>query len=589
MSTRLSTYPFDHWSRRRVLKCGSMAAVPTLARGIMRAAPRAAPFSQFTDVAAQAGLTQPIVYGTPGKATYIDESMGGGCAFFDYDNDGWMDIFIAGGRRLDGTPPGSGNRLYRNNRDGTFTDVTAKAGLGDPGWANGVCVGDYNNDGFEDLFLTYYGHNRLYRNNGDGTFADVTAKAGLLHEGDRFGAGCTFVDYNKDGHLDLFVSNYVEFNEATAPKPNVQVATCSYQGVAVYCGPRGLPAPAHALYRNNGDGTFTDVSKASGIASVKTSYGLTAVALDIDEDGWPDILVAADSTPSLLFMNNHDGTFREEALQRGLAVSADGQEMAGMGIAPGDYDLDGHIDIFRTHYQLQASGLYHATGKGEFDDVSFAAGIGGERRYVSWGAGMVDLDNDGWPDIFYVTGNVYPELERVFAKFPSRNQAILFRNLGNGKFVELGEEAGPAMAARHVSRGCAFGDFDNDGDMDMLVMNQNEPPSLIRNDAPAGNHWLKVRLEGTKSNRSAIGARVLVRYGGKVQAQEVMSQSSYLSANDPRLHFGMGAATTADVEIYWPSGLADSLKSVPANQLLTLREGNGPVKERLRFGKMPSK
>jgi len=572
-----------------MLKCGSMAAVPTLARGIMRAAPRAAPFSQFTDVAAQAGLTQPIVYGTPGKATYIDESMGGGCAFFDYDNDGWMDIFIAGGRRLDGTPPGSGNRLYRNNRDGTFTDVTAKAGLGDPGWANGVCVGDYNNDGFEDLFLTYYGHNRLYRNNGDGTFADVTAKAGLLHEGDRFGAGCTFVDYNKDGHLDLFVSNYVEFNEATAPKPNVQVATCSYQGVAVYCGPRGLPAPAHALYRNNGDGTFTDVSKASGIASVKTSYGLTAVALDIDEDGWPDILVAADSTPSLLFMNNHDGTFREEALQRGLAVSADGQEMAGMGIAPGDYDLDGHIDIFRTHYQLQASGLYHATGEGEFDDVSFAAGIGGERRYVSWGAGMVDLDNDGWPDIFYVTGNVYPELERVFAKFPSRSQAILFRNLGNGKFVELGEEAGPAMAARHVSRGCAFGDFDNDGDMDMLVMNQNEPPSLVRNDAPAGNHWLKVRLEGTKSNRSAIGARVLVHYGGKVQAQEVMSQSSYLSANDPRLHFGMGAATTADVEIYWPSGLADSLKSVPANQLLTLREGNGPVKERLRFGKMPSK
>ena len=247
MSIRLSNHPFDHWSRRRMLKCGSMAAVPTLARGIMRAAPRAAPFSQFTDVAAQAGLTQPIVYGTPGKATYIDESMGGGCAFFDYDNDGWMDIFIAGGRRLDGTPPGSGNRLYRNNRDGTFTDVTAKAGLGDPGWANGVCVGDYNNDGFEDLFLTYYGHNRLYRNNGDGTFADVTAKAGLLHEGDRFGAGCTFVDYNKDGHLDLFVSNYVEFNEATAPKPNVQVATCSYQGVAVYCGPRGLPAPAHAV------------------------------------------------------------------------------------------------------------------------------------------------------------------------------------------------------------------------------------------------------------------------------------------------------------------------------------------------------
>jgi hypothetical protein len=572
------------WSRRRLLQAGALAAGPALGLRFLRAvdapSPALAPFSRFTDVAAQAGLTQPIVYGTPGQVTYINESMGGGCAFFDYDNDGWMDVFIVGGRRLDGVPPGSGNRLYHNNRDGTFTDVTARAGVSDPGWANGVCVGDYNNDGFEDLFVTYYGHNRLFRNNGDGTFKDVTAEAGLLHPGTRFGAGCTFLDYNRDGQLDLFVANYVDFDLAHAPKPNADISTCAYEGVAVYCGPRGLSIPTHALYRNNGDGTFTDVSRSSGIESVKTSYGLSAVSLDVDEDGWPDIFVACDSTPSLLFMNNHDGTFREEALLRGLAVSSDGQNMAGMGIAAGDYDLDGHIDIFKTHYQQQSNGLYHGNAKGEFDDVTVPAGIGPERRFVSWGDCMLDLDNDGWPDIFDVTGNVYPELERTFARFPARSQPILFRNLGNGKFVESGEEAGPAMSARHCSRGCAFGDFDNDGDIDILVMNQNEPPSLLRNDAPRANNWIKVRLEGTKSNRSAIGARVLARYGKHVQAQEVMSQSSYLSSNDPRLHFGLGKEAGASIEVHWPSGLVESLNSVPVNQLLTLREGVGQVKGR---------
>ena len=562
-------------NRRQLLKAGALAAAAGVLPRELRAAATPVPFSRFTDVAAQAGLTQPMVYGTPGKVTYILESMGGGCAFFDYDNDGWMDVLLLGGRTLDGTPTGSGNRLYRNNRDGTFTEVTAKAGLGDPGWAVGVCVGDYDNDGFEDLFFTYYGQNRLYHNNGDGTFTDVTAKAGLQHKGNRFGAGCTFVDYNRDGHLDLFVANYVDFDLSTAPRPSSQVATCSYQGVAVYCGPRGLPIPTHSLYRNNGDGTFTDVSKESGIEAVRTSYGLTAVSLDIDEDGWPDILVACDSTPSLLFMNNRDGTFREEALLRGLAVSGDGQAMAGMGIAAGDYDLDGHIDIFRTHYQLQSSGLYHGLGKGEFEDASMPSGIGGERRFVSWGDGMVDLDNDGLPDIFCVTGNVYPELEAIFPRFPAHSPPILFRNLGGGKFAELGAEAGPAMSARHCSRGCAFGDFDNDGDMDILVMNQNEAPSLIRNDAPAGNHWLKIHLVGTKSNRSAIGARVLVRYNGKLQVQEKMSQSSYCSSNDPRLHFGLGSANAADVEVHWPSGLVEKLSGVTANQLVLLREGSG--------------
>jgi len=552
---------FDRSRRRFLQSAGAVATSVAAPLRLLAARQGLPPFSQFTDIAAQAGLNHPILYGTEGKVTYIVESMGGGCAFLDYDNDGWMDLFLLGGRTLEGAPEDGGNRLYHNNRDGSFTDVTAKAGLSDPGWAVGVCVGDYNNDGFEDLFLTYYGENRLYRNNGDGTFTNVTAQAGLLQVGNRFGAGCTFLDYNRDGLLDLFVANYVDFNLATAPRPNAQVATCSYQGVPVYCGPRGLPLPTHALYRNNGDGTFTDVSVSSGIAASRTSYGLTAVSMDVDEDGWPDIVVACDSTPGLLFLNNHDGTFREEALMSGLAVSADGQAMAGMGIAPGDYNLDGHIDIFRTHYQLQSSGLYRALGKGQFEDVSNASGIASERRFVSWGAGMADLDNDGWPDIFYVTGNVYPELERVYAKYPARSQAILFRNLGNGRFQPLEEEeAGPAMRARHCSRGCAFGDFDNDGDLDILIMNQNEAPSLLRNDAPRNNHWLKIQLQGTRSNRSAIGARVLVRYNGKVQAQERMSQSSYCSAN-------------ADVEIHWPSGLIEQVPAVAADRLLLCKEG----------------
>jgi len=535
------------------------------------------PFSRFTDVAVQARLTQSILYGTPGEVSYIVESMGGGCAFFDFDNDGWMDIFVIGGRRLDDVPPGSGNRLYRNNRDGSFTDVTAKAGLADPGWATGVCVGDYNNDGWEDLFVTYYGHNRLYRNNGDGTFTDVTVKAGLFHTGNRFGTGCTFLDFDRDGHLDLFVANYVEIDLNHAPKPDIHVATCAYEGQPVYCGPRGMQAPRNALYRNRGDGTFEDVSKPSGIGAVSSSYGMTAIAFDADEDGWPDICVACDSTPSLLFMNNHDGTFREEGLMRGLAVSGEGQEMAGMGLGVGDFNLDGHTDLFRTHFQLQPSGLYRSTGKGEFEDVTAASGIGKERRFVSWGAGIVDLDNDGLPDLFCVTGNVYPGLERTLPKYPAKGPAILFRNMGNGKFVQMDESTGSGITARHISRGCAFGDFDNDGDMDILIMNQNEPPSLLRNDAPSSNHWIKLRLEGTKSNRSAIGSRVEVSYGERAQTQELLSQSSYLSSNDPRLHFGLGSATSCSIKVYWPSGLTEKLGDVKADQLLTLREGAGVV------------
>jgi hypothetical protein len=570
------------WTRRRFLGTALASAWvrPSLPADISTGK-SPAPFSRFVDIAAVAGLTATMFYGEGTHATYVTEIMGGGCAFFDYDNDGWMDIFILGGRRLESIPPGASNRLYKNNRDGTFSDLTAKSGLFDAGWATGVCVGDYNNDGHEDLFVTYYGQNRLYRNNGDGTFTDVTEKAGLLQPHIRFGSGCAFVDYNRDGWLDLFVANYADIDLANAPKPSLQMANCNYEGVPVNCGPSGLPLPTHSLYRNNGNGTFTDVSRDSGIGALRGSYGLTAAAFDADDDGWPDILLACDSTPSLLLMNNHDGTFREEGLLRGIALSADGQVLAGMGVGIGDYDLDGRPDIVKTHFQKQATGLYRGIGKGQFEDLTTQAGLAHERRFISWGTGLVDLDNDGHPDILVVTGNVYPELEPVYPKYPRRGPRLVFRNLGNGTFVELGsDEAGSGISEQHVSRGCAFGDFDNDGDLDVVIMNQNEPPSLLRNDAPAANNWLKIRLEGVKSNRSAIGARVLVRYGGKIQAHELMSQSSYLSSNDPRLHFGLGSERSADIEIRWPLGYVETLKEVSANQLVTIREGSGQVKGR---------
>jgi len=540
-----------------------------------RSAPSGRPFyAHFTDIADKAGLVAPTVYGYPDHKDYILEAVGCGCAFLDYDNDGWMDIFVLSGTRMNGAPSDATNRLYKNNRDGTFSDVTDKAGLHDVGWASSVCVGDYNNDGFEDLFCTYFGQNKLYRNNGDGTFTDVTKQSGLLNDAPRYGAGCTFLDYNRDGNLDLFVSNYVQFDLKRVPKPG-QNSNCTWKGVDVECGPRGLPHGVHSLYRNNGDGTFTDVSVQAGISTLRGSYGMTVVSADFDEDGWPDIFVACDSTPSLFFMNNHDGTFREEGVIRGVALSEDGEEQAGMGVGVGDYDLDGHLDLFKTHFSEDTNGLYHNDGKGNFVDVTRVARIGVENRYVGWGAGIVDLDNDGYPDIFMVTGSVYPELEKTMPQFPNKTPRVVFRNLGNGTYEELLDEAGPGVAAPHCSRGCAFGDFDNDGDLDVLIVNLNEPPSLLRNDLRGANHWLKLKLVGTKSNRSAIGARVLVRYGKKSQAQEVLSQSSFYSVNDSRLHFGLGAETVADIDIYWPSGAHEELKGVAADQLIVVKEGTG--------------
>jgi hypothetical protein len=542
-----------------------------------RPAPSGRPFyAHFVDVAATAGLHTPVIYGGVESKKYILEATGCGCAFIDYDNDGWVDVFLLSGTRLEGDPPGATNRLYKNNRDGTFTDVTEKAGLKAVGWASGVCIGDYNNDGFEDIFCTYFGQNRLYCNNGDGTFTDTTKAAGLWNEQPRWGAGCSFLDYNRDGHLDLFVSNYVRFSFEHAPVPGENV-NCNWKGVPVECGPRGLPTGKHSLYRNNGDGTFTDVSQEAGIASATGCYGMTVVAADLDEDGWPDIFVACDSTPSLLFMNNHNGTFREEGVLRGVALSDDGLEQAGMGVGVGDYDLDGHLDLFKTHFAEDANGLYHNDGKGNFDDLTRSARVAVDTRYICWGAGMVDLDNDGYPDLFVSTGNVYPEVERKLPQYANKTPRTVFRNLGNRTFEELSQEAGPGVTDAHCSRGCAFGDFDNDGDLDILIVNMNELPSLLRNDMKAKRNWIKVKLEGVKSNRSAIGARVVARYGGKAQAQAVLSQSSFYSCNDSRLHFGLGGFSSVDLDIYWPNGLHEQYKKISANQLITLREGSGIV------------
>jgi hypothetical protein len=550
-------------TRRRLLALLSAAATT---RAVQPAPVR------FTDIASQSGLLHKVYYGGENKVDYIVEANGCGVAFYDYDNDGWLDIFVLNGSRLQGFLKGTepSNRLYKNNRDGTFTDVTAKAGLLRTGWAQAVCIGDYDNDGNDDLFITYWGENVLYRNNGDGTFTDVTRKAGLLGDPKRWNSGCTFVDFDRDGNLDLLVAGYLDVRLEELPLPG-QGNNCTWKGEPVFCGPRGLKGSTNLLYRSNGDGTFTDVTRQAGIGLPGLHYGMTATLLDYNDDGWPDIFVVCDSTPSILYRNNRNGTFSDVALEAGVAYSGDGREQAGMGVATFDINNDGLPDLVKTLFADEMPALYTSDKPGFFSDDSIAAGLHVLTNHVQWGVGLADLDNDSHPDLFYVTGHLYPELEKANALYPYRGPRVFFRNMGGVKF-ERQIEGVPA--ALHSSRGCAFGDFDNDGDVDILIMNMNEPPSLLRADLAPGNHWIKIKLIGTKSNRTAIGARVKLRAGGRLQVQDVQSQSSYYSVNDLRLHFGLGKTAMVDaVDIRWPSGLKQSFQKLPADVLVTIREG----------------
>ena len=535
----------------------------------------------FLDVARAAGFTVSNVWGGRDAQKYIVEVKGSGLAFFDYDLDGWLDVYLTNGVRFEETytsDTAPTSRLYRNNRDGTFTDVTARAGVARTGWGTGVCVGDYDNDGWDDLFCTYWGHNVLFRNNGDGTFADVTRKSGLYDERVRWGTGATFLDYDRDGLLDLFAGNFVDLDITKVAKPGER-GGCMWHDRPVVCGPRGLPPMTNLLYHNSGNGTFTDVSEKAGILKPGPRYSITPVSQDFDNDGWPDIYVAVDSMPSLLFHNNHDGTFSEIALVAGCAYNEEGREQAGMGLAVGDFNADGWLDIFKTHFQDDTPVLYQNNGDGAFTDVTFAAGMGSLNKYVGWGAGFTDYDNDGWPDIFFVTGHVYPGFEKDNLD-TFRSPRIVLRNQGNSKFLDVSAQSGPGVTQRFSSRGSAYGDYDNDGDRDVLVLNMNDPPSLLRNDGGNQNASITVKLIGTRCNRTAIGARVRVVTGSHAQIGEVTSGGSVMSQSDLRLQFGLGKAPVADVlEVRWPTTQKiDSYPRIAAGQILTIKEGSGIIK-----------
>jgi hypothetical protein len=520
--------------------------------------------ADFRNIAEKSGLTHSFPNGGASSKQYIIETTGSGVALLDYDNDGFLDIFIVSGK-------GGSNRLYHNDGHNHFTDVTAETGLTSDGWGQGVCAGDYDNDGYTDLFVTYWGQNRLYRNIGGKRFEDVTAAAHLTEDRTRYNTGCAFIDYDNDGRLDLFVANYLKFDPATTPKPG-ENPYCWYRGIPVNCGPRGLPFDRNILYHGNADGTFADVSDESKVAEPFGHYALGVLTGDFNGDGRPDIYVACDQTPSLLYINQGDGTFTEEALLRGVAYDENGKAMSGMGVTAADYDGDGLLDIFRSNFSDERETLYHNRGQGEFDDVTAAAGLAHNTRYVGWGCGFFDFDNDGWKDLLLVNGHVFPEVDRLNTAVRYKNPMILYHNNGKGSFDDVSGRAGPALQELHVSRGAAFGDIDNDGAVEIVINNQNERPTLLKT-AAGSNHWIVLKLTGTKSNRSAIGARVRLTASGRTQIDEVRSGGSYLSQSDLRLHFGLGASTeAARIEIDWPSGARQTLEHVKADRVLTIRE-----------------
>ncbi|HEX4810590.1 MAG TPA: CRTAC1 family protein [Bryobacteraceae bacterium] len=524
----------------------------------------------FNDIGKKAGLMSVNVYGGVARKDFILETTGNGVAIFDYDNDGRNDIFIANGTRLHSAQEAARPQLYHNDGNGHFTDVGAKAGFGVSGWQQGVCVGDYDNDGHPDLLVTAYGHNTLYRNRGDGTFEDVTEKAKLPVRGIRYGSGCSFVDYDRDGYLDLFVANYVDLDLEKTPYPG-HGEFCVWKDIPVMCGPRGLPLAHNVLYHNNRDGTFTDVSEAAGILKPGGRYGLGVVSADFDNDGWPDIYVACDMTPSLLYHNLRNGTFEERGVEAGVAFNYDGSLQAGMGVAVADYDGDGRLDIAKTNFSGDLTSLFHNDDGKFFTDVSREAGLG-SRQLLGWGVAFTDVDDDGWRDLVVANGHVYPEVEGKGLGDTYLQPTVLYRNLGNGKFKDVTEQAGPGFAVPRPARGLAVGDLDGDGREQILIVNMNAAPSLLTNDGPHG-HYLNLRLTGTKSNRSAIGARATVLVNGRKAIDEVMSGGSYYSQNSFTLHYGLGSAEFVDgIEIRWPSGTVQKIGKTAADQTLKITE-----------------
>ena len=540
------------------------------------AAKALAPLAHFTDIAEKAGLTMMNVFGGVDTKKYIIETTGTGVAIFDYDNDGWPDIFLVNGTTLEGFPASKAptNHLYRNNHDGTFTDVTQKAGLAATGWGQGVCIGDYDNDGWEDLYVTYYGKNRLYHNE-KGVFREVAAKAGVVGTGKAWGSGCAFVDYDRDGLLDLIVTNYVDFDLSTAPAPGER-ASCMWKGTPVMCGPRGLPGAKNILYHNRGDGTFEDVSVKAHIDRTEGHYSLGVTMLDFDDDGWPDIYVACDSTPSILYRNNHDGTFTDVAVTAGAAFNEDGREQAGMGVTVGDFDGDGRPDIFKTNFSDDTSTLYRNNGDGTFTDATFSAGLGLHTQYLGWGTMFFDFDNDGWPDLILANGHVYPEVDKYHLGSSFQEPRILYHNEGNGTFTDVSATAGPGITTPASSRGLAVGDLWNKGQLAVVISNMSSHPSLLVNDVQYSNHWIAFKTVGTHSNRDGIGAKLTLKVGKRLLVDEVRSGSSYISNSDMRVHFGLGSANRIDsLQVRWPSGLVEQFENLTVDSIQTLKEGAG--------------
>lgn len=538
------------------------------------------PAIKFTDVTKTAGIN--FLNASSPEKKYIVESMSGGVGMFDFDNDGKLDIYLLNSYTVEAAlakKPHPRAALYHNLGDGKFEEVGAKAGVDDPGWTMGVSVADYDNDGFDDLYITCFGPNKLYHNLRNGKFEDVTAKAGVGIA--KFSTGAAWGDYDRDGDLDLFVAGYVDFKLDDLPQFG-KGALCQYRGIAVQCGPRGLPGAGDSLYRNNGDGTFTDVSKKAKVDDQNGYYGLGVTWTDFDDDGWPDIFVANDATPNYAYRNNHDGTFTEMGLMLGVAVDENGVEQGSMGISVADYDRDGRLDLIVTNFAEQYNTIYHKNADGTFTDVTRATqttDVSGP--YVGWGVKFFDADNDGWLDLLVVNGHIYPQTEGAYPGGQYRQRKLFYRNLHNGTFANASNEVGAALQERRASRGAAFGDYDEDGDVDVLINDLDGPPMLLRNDfmeaggAPSGN-WVKLHLTGTKSNRNAVGARVEIKAGGLTQVDEVRAGDSYISHSDWRLHFGLNTTrTVASVLVKWPSGLIEQWQNLPGNQTHTLIEGKG--------------